>query len=1244
MFSAVTSFFTNLVYKNYSPMNMADVDKILKDAERESIETSAVVTEDLPQQIGECCFYATGIVTAIRDEYVLIDNKYLCDIHRVAIEVKIGNKVRYLAYQLDKNKELKIHKIIDFADSTWDDDDDDNNEQVLANLKATDSIVKGQMMNRTLVGKVMRREGRIVFIEPHNITFNLDNVRSEFIPIAGDWVNISSLVEVSADAADLNGEVLEVDSISPLRSNLHTGTITKYDVNTGVGNIDRTTIFTKTVCEPGYVPCEGDKIVTDSIESDQGPFAWRSLTIVPLSSNNKNVNNDSNVLRNDEVDKNEMGNEEEFGLIVTKNLELTLEMHQEREIEVKIENKGFQKQALVKCCFLSKKMESQLILLSPNINDRIVLQPGEEIAYKFLCKSKFLGLSREKFLFIFERAKVIRTFHIKVQPKQQNVHRGNFFNGGRKDIVARQDVHDDTGYIHGIRPCKAPNFIAVRSGIFKIPQICWSLVLDAENNRYNSAEREHLIGHGLPCLVDSLTMQNYRNKFHNLLYLEEISQNILMQRYDMESAILAHCGEFLSLTVPGLAEKRPSLIFGDKVIVSFKWDSSKGNIKYEGFIHKVRSCEVLLKFNPKFHDDYSGEDCQVSFKGSNSTIRRCHDAINLAVNHLGQEFLFPNKVNEKAPQFHITEIEERNLTKAGNNHKRNESVSSNCSTVSNVDSSSVDSEIRSPPRVSVVERLFNTKPCSPVERNDLEFIVSRVQSSNKYDDDDNKKLRKNLTNDCKKNGTSDMDRRLEKVESELRKRKLTWYNKRLNIYQRRAVLNILKGYARPLPYVIFGPPGTGKTITLCEAVLQILTTISNSRLMIATPSNSSANLIAERLLDSGVLKPGDMVRLVAHHYLEEGKIPERLIPYCATGTLQEERSGNQMKIESTGFKTNCTASVLGRHRITIGTCSALGIIYNMGLARGHFTHILVDEAGQATEPEIMIPLTFVHADTGQVILAGDPMQLGPVVQCKYATHFGLGESFLSRLLQRFPYQRDPQGFETGYDPRLITKLLINYRSLPEILKLPNSLFYDSELIPELSSDKSNEAKLLSKLAADLPERSGLPPAIVFHGVNGNNYQFPDSPSWYNPEEATQVYFYLLKLFDRGLCADDIGIITPYQSQIRQIKDLLLEMEMELPKVGSVEEFQGQERNVIILSTVRSTSDYVNEDIRHALGFVASPRRLNVAITRSRALLIIIGNPYLLNEDPYWRTVLNYCLERDSYTGCSISRSVPTFDP
>lgn len=102
--------------------------------------------------------------------------------------------------------------------------------------------------------------------------------------------------------------------------------------------------------------------------------------------------------------------------------------------------------------------------------------------------------------------------------------------------------------------------------------------------------------------------------------------------------------------------------------------------------------------------------------------------------------------------------------------------------------------------------------------------------------------------------------------------------------------------------------------------------------------------------------------------------------------------------------------------------------------------------------------------------------------------------------------------------------------------------------------------------------------------------------------------------------------------------MLLELDVDLPKVGSVEEFQGQERKVIILSAVRSASNFVSEDIKHALGFVASPRRLNVAITRARALLIILGNPELLSQDPYWRSVLIYCIERGSYTGSNFLSS------
>lgn len=186
--------------------------------------------------------------------------------------------------------------------------------------------------------------------------------------------------------------------------------------------------------------------------------------------------------------------------------------------------------------------------------------------------------------------------------------------------------------------------------------------------------------------------------------------------------------------------------------------------------------------------------------------------------------------------------------------------------------------------------------------------------------------------------------------------------------------------------------------------------------------------------------------MIAHHCLDDDSIPEKLLPYCATAELAAEGTSNRFYCREDGPKMNCTMSVLGRHRITVGTCSTLGVLYNMGFPRGHFSHVLVDEAGQATEPEIMIPLNFIHSEHGQVILAGDPMQLGPVTQSKLAIHFGLSESFLSRLLQQFPYQRDPEGFEEScYDPRLVTKLIMNYRSLPEILELPNSLFYDSEL-------------------------------------------------------------------------------------------------------------------------------------------------------------------------------------------------------
>ena len=170
------------------------------------------------------------------------------------------------------------------------------------------------------------------------------------------------------------------------------------------------------------------------------------------------------------------------------------------------------------------------------------------------------------------------------------------------------------------------------------------------------------------------------------------------------------------------------------------------------------------------------------------------------------------------------------------------------------------------------------------------------------------------------------------------------------------------------------------------------------------------------------------------------------MPYCATADIAEEGTRKEVNInDPRGCRTNLTLSVLCEHSIVVGTCSALGILHNMGCKSNHFTHVLIDEAGQATEPEIMIALSLVKASSTQVILAGDPKQLGPVNLSRLAGYFGLDVSFLSRIKNLYPYLQDKDGFKRGYDPRVITKLRVNYRSLPELIGLANYLFYENEL-------------------------------------------------------------------------------------------------------------------------------------------------------------------------------------------------------
>ncbi|GBP39971.1 Probable RNA helicase armi [Eumeta japonica] len=682
-------------------------------------------------------------------------------------------------------------------------------------------------------------------------------------------------------------------------------------------------------------------------------------------------------------------------------------------------------------------------------------------------------------------------------------------------------------FIPGVKPKTCPAFLNKRLGLFPIPDKVWNAVLgNADEVVFTDDYKKALyrIETLLPGLLADININNYNDKWHTLLYMEEVQQNISMRSYDMPKVFLDRYQDYLSINIHGLSERRPSLIKGDKVLLKDIWNSDAPH--YEGFIHSIVGDTVLMKFSPKFHEVYSGYDVSLEFHFSRTVYRRCHQAVNMAIECLGPDVLFPSRI-----------------------------LISNC-------------------------QVDNTK--------------------------------------------------LNTIE---------WCNPSLNKGQKTAISNILAGECRPLPYCIFGPPGTGKTITIVETIVQILKHFPESRILVATPSNSASNILTERLIQYRNKFSGSISRIIAFYLLDSDALPDSIKPYCSTIDISKEDSqkNNQQKLEN-GINLNCQARFIARYRVVIGTCISLGVLGHLGLPKGHFTHIIVDEAGQATEPEIMIPLSFIDKNNGQIILAGDPLQLGPVVLSNYCKEYGLNESYFQRILQRFPYQKDTDAFQDqGFDRRLVSLLTENYRSLEEVLHMPNNIFYDGQLISNLTLTEwvVNLINILSEIFSSTEKRGG----IFIYGIKGQNARAIDSPSWYNPQEAAMVLFFVCKLYKKKVTPDQIGIITPYIAQIKYLRQIFISIGCPLPKIGTVEEFQGQERPIIVLSTVRSTEALIHYDVKQFLGFVNSPKRINVALTRAQVATVIFCNPYVLSKDSLWKRVIEYAVQNNNYTGCDLPTDI-----
>uniref|UniRef100_A0A8C6P2U8 RNA helicase n=1 Tax=Nothobranchius furzeri TaxID=105023 RepID=A0A8C6P2U8_NOTFU len=440
-----------------------------------------------------------------------------------------------------------------------------------------------------------------------------------------------------------------------------------------------------------------------------------------------------------------------------------------------------------------------------------------------------------------------------------------------------------------------------------------------------------------------------------------------------------------------------------------------------------------------------------------------------------------------------------------------------------------------------------------------------------------------------------------------------------NPEQYQAVQQIVAGSSRPAPYLIFGPPGTGKTVTVVEAIKQIEKTQASCHILACAPSNSAADLLCSKIRDH-------VDECMVYRMYASSRDP-KLVPAHLKGC-------SNLVGESYVYPAK---EKLMEYKIIVTTLLSAGRLVSGNIPSGHFTHVFVDEAGHAVETECVVPLAgLLDAESGQLVLAGDPKQLGPILRSPFSLKYGMGVSLLERLMTTSSLYQKNEGV---YNNCFVTKLLRNYRSHPAILKIPNELFYDGELQACADEYACNFYRWWQYLPKqDLP--------LIFHGVAGEDTRESNSPSFFNVAEVEVLMDYVRKLLQSGrkkglatIGPKDIGIIAPYRKQVQKIRKALEQVgkeftftDMNALKVGSVEEFQGQERRVIMVSTVRSSSKYMDYDKKFSLGFVKNEKRFNVAVTRAKALLIVVGNPIVLNTDDTWKRFIQYCKDEGGCTG------------
>ncbi|XP_055689527.1 probable RNA helicase armi [Lutzomyia longipalpis] len=1092
------------------------------DAERREEEEREKRYREELKRSGECV-KKQGWVTKLLPSYGVIDNNFRFEIDLIKEFTNFaeGCRVSYLAYK-QPDGIVKVVKIDSVLQEAW--ERGNFNEQKIFEQNLEEFYgTHLRKINGTVESLVESHGSTMVNIETEverNVTINISTVEIQFRPMAGDTIILTCKMQTDDQFFDYRGAILNCVSITPVRSIVDIGTVSRVDPSGG-GRINKNISFSRDALEPDYVPQMGDVVTYDAIENIKEETNWRCLKLVLTKRPELLQSDDKPPEQQQPVPK------DERGIVVDDIQQIFLEdVEQKAELDIRIRNTSARSHKLFRLIIPVAKKFSQLELLSPTVDTSFVLEPGQGQTYKFLVKGRFYGLSSEKLVWKFAGGlHVERQVEIQVGTDDKEVQhrpqRPSRYNNG----YVREFGRTDADVVRGGALRKTTGIMPKVIGQYLVPDNIKELVLGASNR----IDAEDGVLRAYPVLKNPLEPRTYSRFFHNLLFLEELQMWVDFRVYDRTEVFFKRPEkDYLSLDIDNVAETRPSLILGDIIRATNPWNTRQ---VFEGHVHKIQQNRVLVKFDKSFQYNYRGELYNVQFHYTRGQIRKLHHAVEKVLEQLGEEVIFPVKITPKTPQVDVVLNDERMID--------------------------------------------------------------------------------------------------QKTGQELK-----WFNEKLNESQKRAIKNILRGEARPMPYVIFGPPGTGKTYTVLEAILQIVQNIPHARVLVSASSNSACNLITERLIGCKALLPGTFIRVVGLSAIDRQSIPEHLHAYCALCDISiDGTTSNEVKETETGLKMYCNSKYLAEHKVIIGTCATLGSFMSLNLKSNHFTHVILDEAGQCNEPETIIPMSLLNMEMGQIILAGDPRQLGPQVTSPIAKNHGLCVSFLDRILERFPYEKNYERHKYGFDERLVTQLIYNYRSLPSVLKLYSDLFYDGKLIPTIAEEGTPEIAFLQKFRPILSDEADPNHGVFFFSIAGENRQDPDSPSWYNPFEARNINSLLKKLYSMGIEHSDIGIITPYQAQVKRIRLFLYQIDPEkCPKVGSVEEFQGQERNIIILSTVRSSKNFLAHDFKYSMGFVQNNKRLNVAISRAKSLLIIFGNAFLLANDPNWCKLIRYCAERNAFTG------------